>query len=270
MYMKFACALLAAFVSAKGDNNGINRDNAITYFQEMGNQNTTVNLYNARVQNEDGTYTYEIHGDFELSISNSSRRFMYGFCLRPENRDGEDDTADWWDCLTVKVDLRQEANVTTRFVQDARVEGDDLTTSDIFEADWLLETAHWVELEAKSNLCDPSDNVEGGIDCRDFNTHFKRDFTTDEADKDHQLSTDDAGVAYELITFVQQYDETTAIWNDSEIVTDTYIVSDLTDVTPVMDAYVAAATAADSALAAMKAALEDAKETHETLSALAI
>ena len=37
MYTYFACAILAAFASANGDNNGIDRDNAITYFYEMGN-----------------------------------------------------------------------------------------------------------------------------------------------------------------------------------------------------------------------------------------
>jgi len=73
-----------------------------------------------------------------------------------------------------------------------------------FLAAWLNETVNWTELEAKSSFCD-ADPLPAGdpIDCTGFNTHFKRDFTTSETDKDYQLTTDIAGDEWELSVFVQ-------------------------------------------------------------------
>ena len=69
MYTKFAVALLAPLIAAKGDNNGVGRDNAITYQVDLDtNTATFVNLYNARRKEQDGSYTYELHGDFEISF----------------------------------------------------------------------------------------------------------------------------------------------------------------------------------------------------------
>jgi len=88
--------------------------------------------------------------------------------------------------MTVKADLRTESNLTIRYVQDGKVGTNDLTSNAAFEAAWLNETGDWVELEAKSNLCtnEPLDS-DVLIDCVKFNTHFKRDFTTGETDKDY-------------------------------------------------------------------------------------
>jgi len=90
MFSKFAAALLASFVAAKGDDSGINRENAMTYEVELDVlYNINLHLYNARVLNEDGTYTYELHGDFGIDAENLKRRFMYGFCLRRDIRENE-------------------------------------------------------------------------------------------------------------------------------------------------------------------------------------
>ena len=51
--------------------------------------NINLHLYNARELNEDGTYTYELHGDFGIDAENLKRRFMYGFCLRRDIRENE-------------------------------------------------------------------------------------------------------------------------------------------------------------------------------------
>ena len=82
--------------------------------------NINLHLYNARVLNEDGTYTYELHGDFGIDAENLKRRFMYGFCLRRDirenepNADGIRDNIQDYDCMTVKVDTRELDNINTR------------------------------------------------------------------------------------------------------------------------------------------------------------
>ena len=126
MYSKFAVALLASLVAAKGDNNGNGRDNAVSNSMSIGLDTVYVHLYNARVRNDDGTYTYELHGDFGIDADEVERRFMYGFCLRPNtpDDDGSGYVSTDWDCMTVKVDLNTGANLTTRFVQDAWAAGD--------------------------------------------------------------------------------------------------------------------------------------------------
>ena len=125
MYSKFAVALLASLVAAKGDNNGINRENAMSYAIDL-NDDTSINihLYNARVLNGDGTFTYEFHGDFGIDASQISRKWLYGFCLRPNVTDDSGVNTGEWDCMAVKVDLRDGTNITTRFVQDAWAAGD--------------------------------------------------------------------------------------------------------------------------------------------------
>ena len=187
---------------------------------------------------------------------------MYGFCLRPAEEDGAPND-NWWDCMTVKADLRTESNITTRYVQDGKVGTNDLTTNAAFEAAWLNETDDWEELEAKSNLCtnEPLDS-DVLIDCVKFNTHFKRDFTTGETVKDHQLSTDNPGKFYEMVSFVQQYDDSSALWDDSQILADTALnsVSDIQQVTPVMSAFVSLATNADNALSIVHEFLDDAQD----------
>lgn len=250
MYTKFAVALIAPMVAAIGDNNGVGRDNAMSYTVDLTNGSIDLNLYNARVSNDDGTFTYELHGDFGISVTQSSKRWMYGFCLRPAELGGGPNDR-WWDCMTVKVDLRDEANLTTRFVQDGKVGTNDLTSGSDFLAAWLAENADWVELEAKSSLCDPLPDASAAkIDCNGFNTHFKRDFETGENDKDYQLRTIDLGDPYEMVAFVQEYADTQAIWDDSAILPDTAqnSVDAPQSVTPVMTAFINLANAADSAL----------------------
>ena len=183
MYTKFAVALLASLVAAKGDNNGNGRDNAVSHTIELNSDTVYVHLYNARVSNGDGTFTYELHGDFGIDADAFERRFMYGFCLRPNTPldDGSGVVQTDWDCMTVKVDLRTGANITERFVQDAWALGDgtEYTLNTDFLAAWLDETNDWAMLEAKNSPCtedltevDPADPIT----CTGFNTHFKRDF----------------------------------------------------------------------------------------------
>ena len=213
MYSKFAVALLASLVAARGDDNGVGRENAVSHTMSIGNDTVYVHLYNARVSNGDGTYTYEFHGDFGIDAASISRRFMYGFCIRPNipPSDGSGVIETEWDCMTVKVDLSEGANITTRYVQDAWAPGDGTgyNLNSDFLAAWLTETADWTELAAKSSLCTEDNSaVTAGdpITCTGFNTHFKRDFTTGEADKDYQLTTDMAGDEFQLSVFVQEYD----------------------------------------------------------------
>ena len=118
--------------------------------------------------------------------------------------------------MTVKVDLREVANATKRYVQDAWAPSADYGGwNRTLKAAWINENADWDEIVAKSSLCDEDPLPAGDpIDCTGFNTHFKRNFSTGEADKDHQLSTDQAGVDWEMAVFVQEYDPSVAMWDD--------------------------------------------------------
>ena len=217
MYTKFAAALIAPIVAAGGLYDGTSRENAMEWqISSFPDSTVDVHLYNARVANEDGTFTYEFHGDFGIDATQISRRFMYGFCIRPKILQDDGSNTEDWDCMTVKVDLRDVANATVRYVQDGWAPSADFTQlSPNFKAAWLTENADWQELAAKSSLCDESPLPAGDpIDCTGFNTHFKRNFSTGEADKDHQLSTDQAGVDWEMAVFVQEYDPSVAMWDD--------------------------------------------------------
>ena len=64
MFKTFACALLASVAFARGDDNGLGQDNAVsTVLIDDDNYKLTLHHYNS-----DNSGTYEFHGDLEAEV----------------------------------------------------------------------------------------------------------------------------------------------------------------------------------------------------------
>ena len=92
MYKSFILASVAAIVAAKGNNSGLDRDNAVTT-DLMTESKVTLKLH---AYNADNNGTSELHGDLEVSGGNWFDYLIFGFCFQ---KDG----AANWDCNRVET-----------------------------------------------------------------------------------------------------------------------------------------------------------------------
>jgi len=210
MFKTFSAAILAAVTIARGDGDGTSQANAEeTQLIDDAKIGLTLFSYNA---NNAGTQ--EIHGDLELDgkSTNLYENIVFGFCI------GQETTG--WDCL------RAEAGVNATKISTDSVYSTSFLTRDFYSAKAAISgladmTADnsildevpeksWIPVFDKSSKeCtkkfDAPNNAGEIVVCKKVNVHFYRNFATDSAAQDVQLSLDKAGTDQKVMGFFADF-----------------------------------------------------------------
>lgn len=206
MFKTFSAAILAAVAIARGDGDGTSQANAEeTQLIDDAKIGLTLYSYNA---NNAGTQ--EIHGDLELDgkTTNLYENIVFGFCI------GQETTG--WDCL------RAEAGVNATKISTDSVYSTSFLTRDFYSAKAAISgladmsadasildevpEKSWIPVFDKSSKkCTKKFDAPGNageiVVCEKVNVHFYRNFATDSAAQDVQLSLDKAGTEQKVMGF---------------------------------------------------------------------
>ena len=206
MFKTFSAAILAAVAVARGTGDGTSQANAEeTQLIDDAKASLTLFSYNA---NNAGTQ--EIHGDLELNgkTTNLYENLVFGFCI------GQETTG--WDCLRAETEVNATKITTdsvystsflTRDFYSAKAAvsglGDLTADNSILDED---PAKSWIPVFDKSSKkctkrADAPNNGGEIVQCEKVNVHFYRNFTTDSAAQDVQLSLDKAGTEQKVMGF---------------------------------------------------------------------
>ena len=208
MFKTFSAAILAAVAIARGKNDGTSQDNAME-MQLIDDAAVSMTIYS---YNSDNAGTQEIHGDLEIATKGNGwyENIVFGFCIGQETAG--------WDCL------RAEAGVNADEIASDSIYASSFLTRDFFaetatisalgdmqvDATALEENAakSWVPIADKSSkACAKVTATADGmiVKCSKVNVHYMRNFTTDNADQDVQLSLDKAGTKHKIMGFFADF-----------------------------------------------------------------
>ena len=208
MFKTFSAAILAAVAIARGTNDGTSQANAMET-QLLDDAAVSMTIYS---YNSDNAGTQEIHGDLEIATKGNGwyENIVFGFCIGLETAG--------WDCL------RAEAGVNADEIGKDSIYAISFLTRDFFaetatisalsdmqaDATALDENAakSWVPIADKSSkaCAKVADAADGQIvKCSKVNVHYMRNFTTDNADQDVQLSLDKAGTKHKIMGFFADF-----------------------------------------------------------------
>ena len=266
MFKTFAPAALAAIAAARGTDSGADRENATE--QVLLNKNgakITLFTYNA-----DNAGINEFHGDITLEVtSDAANKFSiwqeYGFCMQFPDTEAAD-VVNKWDCMRVRASLDPAKINDTADVVAAETYNTDFeiidgywsgnalfgTTGPTNDTNWTTQNdaaKNWRTIPSKSSkACTLQSTVQSTkiITCTGVNAHWYRNFETDSATEDHQLTVTDPTATVNVLGFRTQI--TADTWVNSVA----YVAGDVIKVTPVKKAYLDAKAAAAAAADANK------------------
>jgi len=193
MFKTFASAVLASVAVAVGNNDGTNRENAVsTKLIDNADVTLSLDLYNA-----DNAGTLEFHGDVKLVIKGAGKpdKAIYGFCMLLASGAA-------WDCQRIEVDLNITNNKdplkALAFTLQDQYIGAAVPSAAGMKNDTSFQTnfgyASWISVPDKSKkTCETKSGTDPKtlVACTDVTSHFMRNFKTDDATQDLNMALDD-------------------------------------------------------------------------------
>jgi len=198
---------LAAVAAARGSENGVDRENAVsTTLIDTSKVQLKLHSYN---ENRYGVE--EFHGDLEVSGGPWNQNIVFGFCFSPL----ASSQTDYWDCQYVDTTVNASKTIsdpiyaTTFSVKDYFLKGSKFDPIDDYRIDSsasLRSSTNFVAIDAKSSKkCSKVTELSAGIEivnCSEVNSHFYRPFKTDSTTEDVRFSSDeDVGKKYQIFGF---------------------------------------------------------------------
>jgi hypothetical protein len=263
MFKTFAPAALAAIAAARGTDSGADRENATEQvLLDRAGAKITLFTYNA-----DNAGINEFHGDITLEVtSDATNKFTiwqeYGFCMQFPDTEAAA-VINKWDCMQVRASLDPAKINDTADVIAADTYNTDFEIIDGYwsgnalfgitgptpDANWSTQNdaaKNWRTIPSKSSKACTLQSTSGTnkvITCTGVNAHWYRNFETDSATEDNQLTVTDPTATVNVLGFRTQF--TADTWKN----TSAYVAGDVIKVTPVKQAYLDAKAAADAAAA---------------------